>query len=185
MLASTVVGMAKQHPGWSRAGCFAQTGKPLGMACCAREQGVLKHAKIAKHVTIHGLRRTATDLLRHAAVDPVAAKAIIGHTTDRMREHYSTVNANETRDIGARVVSLVAGSAADSELVDQASSPAFRVRCLAATLQLTTEDCFAFRRAGEGIRTLDVNLGKVAQRPAITRLFNPINTLRPAQPSVR
>ena len=65
------------------------------------------HAKIAKRVTIHGLRRTATDLLRRAAVDPVAAKAIIGHTTDRMREHYSTVGADEARGIGERIISLV------------------------------------------------------------------------------
>jgi integrase len=69
---------------------------------------VLKQAGITKHVTIHGLRRTATDLLRRAAVDPVAAKAIIGHTTDRMREHYSTVGADEARGIGARLVSLLA-----------------------------------------------------------------------------
>ena len=56
---------------------------------------------------VHGLRRTATDLLRRAAVDPVTAKAIIGHTTDRMREHYSTVGTDEARGIGARLVSLV------------------------------------------------------------------------------
>ena len=60
-------------------------------------------------MTIHGLRRTATDLLRRAAVDPVTAKAIIGHTTDRMREHYSTVGTDEARGIGARLVSLVPG----------------------------------------------------------------------------
>ncbi|MDB4985162.1 MAG: hypothetical protein JWN04_340 [Myxococcaceae bacterium] len=42
---------------------------------------------VTQRLTIHGLRRTATDLLRRAAVDPVEAKAIIGHTTDRMREH--------------------------------------------------------------------------------------------------
>ena len=70
---------------------------------------MLKHAGLAKDVTIHGLRRTATDLLRRAAVDPVAAKAIIRHTTDRMREHYSIVGADEARSIGERVVSLVPG----------------------------------------------------------------------------
>ena len=79
---------------------------------------MLKHALIDKHVTIHGLRRTATDLLRRAAVDPVAAKAIIGHTTDRMREHYSTVNADETRDIGTRVASLVP-AVRPAQVVDQ------------------------------------------------------------------
>jgi integrase len=68
---------------------------------------VLKRAGITKRVTIHGLRRTATDLLRRAAVDPVAAKAIIGHTTDRMREHYSTLGTDEARSIGERVISLI------------------------------------------------------------------------------
>ena len=68
---------------------------------------VLRHAGIYKRVTIHGLRRTATDLLRRAAVDHTAAKSIIGHTTDRMREHYSSVSADEARGIGSRLVSLV------------------------------------------------------------------------------
>jgi integrase len=76
-------------------------------ALFAKNRSVLKHAGVTKHVTIHGLRRTATDLLRRAAVDPVTAKAIIGHTTDRMREHYSTVGRDEARGIGARLVSLV------------------------------------------------------------------------------
>ena len=70
---------------------------------------VLKHGGIAKRVTIHALRRTATGLLRRAAVDPAAVKAIIGHTTDSMREHYSTVGTDEARSIGERVVSLVPG----------------------------------------------------------------------------
>jgi integrase len=103
--------VAVQHPGLVEGWVFPNAaGKPLGNGALAdANQRVLKHAKIGKHVTIHGLRRTATDLLRRAAVDPVAAKAIIGHTTDRMREHYSTVNVEEARDIGQRVVSLVPG----------------------------------------------------------------------------
>ncbi len=60
-------------------------------------------------MTIHGLRRTVTDLLRRAAIDPVAAKAIIGHATDRMRQHYSSVGADEALSIGNRVVALVPG----------------------------------------------------------------------------
>lgn len=112
--------IAKQHRGLVEGWVFpSNTGKPLGNGVlCDANRRVLKHAKIAKHVTIHGLRRTATDLLRRAAVDPVAAKAIIGHTTDRMREHYSTVNADETRDIGARVASLVP-AVRPAEVVDQ------------------------------------------------------------------
>jgi integrase len=98
-----------QQPGLEHGWVFPnKAGKPRGNgSLCAENKAVLEHAGITKHFTIHGLRRTATDLLRRAAVDPVAAKAIIGHTTDRMREHYSTVGADETRGIGARLVSLV------------------------------------------------------------------------------
>lgn len=98
-----------QHPGLSAGWVFPNGAGKLranGSLSDANRR-VLKRAGITKRFTIHGLRRTATDLLRRAAVDPVAAKAIIGHTTDRMREHYSTVGADEARSIGERVVSLV------------------------------------------------------------------------------
>jgi integrase len=99
----------KQHPGLSEGWAFANGAghPPANGSLSFQSQRVLKHAGIKKRVTIHGLRRTATDLLRRAAVDPAAAKAIIGHTTDRMREHYSTVGNDETRSIGDRVMSLV------------------------------------------------------------------------------
>jgi integrase/recombinase XerD len=98
-----------QHPGLQQGWVFANgAGKPRDNgALHTHNTAVLKHAGITKRVTIHGLRRTATDLLRRAAVDPVTAKAIIGHTTDRMREHYSTVGTDEARAIGASLVSLV------------------------------------------------------------------------------
>ena len=101
--------LATQHPGLLDGWVFPNgVGKPRANgSLCDANRRVLAHAGITKRVTIHGLRRTATDLLRRAAVDPVAAKAIIGHTTDRMREHDSTVNAEETRHIGTRVASLV------------------------------------------------------------------------------
>jgi len=106
--------VAEQHPGLKEGWVFANTkGYPAyNGSLFKHNRNVLKHAGIRKHVTIHGLRRTATDLLRLAAVDPVTAKAIIGHTTDRMREHYSTVGADEARGIGARLVSLVPAVAA-------------------------------------------------------------------------
>jgi integrase len=101
--------VAAQHAGLSAGWVFPNgVGKPRANgSLSAASQAVLKHARITKRVTIHGLRRTATDLLRRAAVDPVAAKAIIGHTTDRMREHYSSVGSDEARSIGERLVSLV------------------------------------------------------------------------------
>ena len=46
--------------------------------------------------------------IRHAHVRAVVRSSTkTGNATDRMREHYSTVNADETRDIGQRVASLV------------------------------------------------------------------------------
>ncbi|MFM2419642.1 MAG: hypothetical protein RL385_4365 [Pseudomonadota bacterium] len=98
-----------QHAGLSAGWVFPNgVGKPRANGSLSEQsRAVLKHAGITKRVTIHGLRRTATDLLRRAAVDPVAAKAIIGHTTDRMREHYSSVGSDEARSIGERLVSLV------------------------------------------------------------------------------
>lgn len=105
-----------QHPGLAHGWVFANgAGKAFhNGALSKKNRAVLKAAGLAKHVTIHGLRRTATDLLRRAAADPVTAKAIIGHTTDRMREHYSTVGADEARGIGARLVSLVPAVAASA-----------------------------------------------------------------------
>ena len=97
------------------------------------------------------LRRTATDLLRRAAVDPVAAKAIIGHTTDRMREHYSTVNAEETRDIGTRVASLVPAVRLNRGGWSTGWSARYRVSGTPPNTLVTNRNHFVYRRAGEGI----------------------------------
>lgn len=101
--------VAAQHPGLKQGWVFANLeGHPMYNGCLSKpSRKVLKHAGIRKRVTIHGLRRTANDLLRLAEVDKVARKAIIGHTTDRMSEHYSSVSADEARGIGSRLVNLV------------------------------------------------------------------------------
>ncbi|MCG8424191.1 MAG: site-specific integrase [Proteobacteria bacterium] len=43
---------------------------------------------IQRRITVHGLRRTFTDLARLAGVGEVVARSLVGHTK-RMREHYS------------------------------------------------------------------------------------------------
>jgi len=128
--------LATQHPG-------------LGL--CDANRRVLAHADITKRFAIHGLRRTATELLRRAAVDPVAAKAIIGHTTDRMREHDSTVNAEETRDIGTRVAWLVPAVRLDRGGRSPGWSARSRVRGTPPNTLVTNRNHFVYRRAGEGI----------------------------------
>lgn len=76
-----------------------------------------KKAGITKRCTSHGLRRSMNDLLREAEVDPVIAKAIVGHTTDRMREHYSTLRGREVVAAAGRVerVLFAEPSAAEAE----------------------------------------------------------------------
>jgi hypothetical protein len=56
-----------------------------------------------------GLRRTFNDLARTARVEALVTKSISGHITDRMREHYSTVQPTEQRESIGRVLRLVAG----------------------------------------------------------------------------
>jgi integrase len=67
----------------------------------------LKAAGITERFTPHGLRRTFNDMLRRAKMDPVIAKALTGHVTDQMREHYSTVGLDEKRAAVASVLRLL------------------------------------------------------------------------------
>ena len=66
-----------------------------------------KLAGIRVRFTSHGFRRSLTDLLRHAEVDPVVAAGLTGHETERMRRHYSTIREAEAVDAGERVAKLV------------------------------------------------------------------------------
>jgi len=67
----------------------------------------LKHAKITKRFTVHGLRYTFTDLVRRANVDAVVRRALTGHVTEEMQRHYSTVGMDEKRAAIAGVLRLV------------------------------------------------------------------------------
>jgi len=58
--------------------------------------------------TPRGLRRTFNDLARQSNVEALVTKSISGHLTDRMREHYSTVQPVEQRESIGRVLRLVA-----------------------------------------------------------------------------
>lgn len=67
---------------------------------------ILKHAEIRKRFTPHGLRRTATDLLRRAAGSSVA-KSVVGHATEAMHEHYSNVALSEKSAAVSKALRLV------------------------------------------------------------------------------
>jgi integrase len=107
-----------QSPGLDSAWVFpaVRTGKLRG-ANSMRKAWVscLKAAGITERFTPHGLRRTFNDMLRRAQVDPVIAKALTGHVTEQMREHYSTVGLDEKRAAVASVLRLLPrGESADN-----------------------------------------------------------------------
>jgi integrase len=101
--------IVEQHASLKGGWCFtAPNGQLYRHGRLHKEnKAVLKRAGINRRVTIHGLRRTMTDLLRLSSIDQVTAAALIGHDTERMRRHYSTVRDSEVAAAGDRVVQLV------------------------------------------------------------------------------
>jgi integrase len=63
-----------------------------------------------RRVTPHGLRHTWNDLLRRVTSTDVQ-KAITGHVTEAMREHYSHVDADEKAAAATSALRLVKGGA--------------------------------------------------------------------------
>jgi integrase len=59
------------------------------------------------NVTPHDLRRSYQNLLRQAAVNQVVQQALMGHSSDRMTEHYSHIDMDEKRAAQDRVVDLL------------------------------------------------------------------------------
>jgi integrase len=56
---------------------------------------MLRVAGITKHLSAHGMRRTANNLMRQADVDRIVLHATIGHSSDAMTELYSHVGREE------------------------------------------------------------------------------------------
>ena len=104
--------VAGQHPGLESGLMFpSQGGTPLTNSRISDAlQDACKAAGINQRFTSHGFRRTMTDLLRNAQVDPVVAAGLTGHETERMRRHYSTVRTSEAVEAGERVVRLLTTS---------------------------------------------------------------------------
>jgi hypothetical protein len=65
-------------------------------------------------LTPRGMRRTFNDVARVANVEGLITRSISGHKTEQMRDHYSTVGADEQRASIGRMLQLVKrGAAAD------------------------------------------------------------------------
>lgn len=60
-------------------------------------------------LTPRGMRRTFKDLCRLAGVTAVTSKAVSGHQTEEMHEHYQTVQGDEMRAELAKIAGLLGG----------------------------------------------------------------------------
>ena len=67
---------------------------------------IARAAGIKKHLSAKFMRRTFQDLGRAADVHDLVVRAISGHTTRQMQDHYSSVAPVEVRDGLAKVVAL-------------------------------------------------------------------------------
>ena len=62
--------------------------------------------KLGKHITPRAMRRTFQDLARHAAIASLVTRAISGHATEAMQNHYSTVHQREAEEGLAKIIDL-------------------------------------------------------------------------------
>ncbi|HEY4187794.1 MAG TPA: hypothetical protein VGP07_22150 [Polyangia bacterium] len=69
-------------------------------------QQIARAAKIQKALTPRFMRRTFQDLGRAASVHDFVVRAISGHATTSMPEHYCSVSGDEVRTGLAKVIAL-------------------------------------------------------------------------------
>ena len=100
--------VAARHPGLAAGWIFPtergtlHKGTPLGKVL----QQAVDRAGLKLRLTPHGLRRTFNDLARRVASSMVV-RAITGHVTETMTEHYSVIDAGEKKAVQDAVVALV------------------------------------------------------------------------------
>jgi integrase len=73
----------------------------------AAKEGLPPSESPLPHFTVHGLRRTMNNLLRQTVQDKTVVRAVMGHVTDKMTEHYSHVAHDEKASGVSKVVNLV------------------------------------------------------------------------------
>ena len=82
---------------------------------------IAKAAEIGKVLTPRFMRRTFQDLGRAASVHDFVVRAISGHATTSMQEHYSSVSGDEVRTGLAKVIALAGITRAPSLAARKAS----------------------------------------------------------------
>jgi integrase len=69
-------------------------------------EALKKEGKLKKKITPRAMRRTFQDLARQAQVKDIVTRAISGHATEQMQQHYSTVNQKEVEESIGKVILL-------------------------------------------------------------------------------
>jgi hypothetical protein len=85
------------------------------------DPGIAKATKIGKALTPRFMRRTFQDLGRAASVHDFVVRAISGHATTSMQEHYSSVSGDEVRTGLAKVIALAGMTRTPPETARKAS----------------------------------------------------------------
>jgi integrase len=70
-------------------------------------RAVAKAAGVPHKVTPRAMRRTFKDVARRAGVSEAASRAVSGHQTEQMHQHYQTVGPDEMRSELERVAALL------------------------------------------------------------------------------
>ena len=142
-------------------------------------KAALSAAGISERFTLHGFRRTFNNLLRQATTGEVV-RSMTGHVTERMTEHYSHVaTAEKHRAVLRALPSFTDPSATQSgaQVGTEVGTRGSPTKTPVSSSVLTGGNRAAMSGAGEGIRTLDVNLGNVGRPTRKANIFNIFDTL--------
>jgi integrase len=91
----------------------AEDGRPRSESCLKKPFAIVSALLgITKTITPKAMRRTFNDLTRLAKVEGIVTRSISGHTTEQMREHYSTVSPDEQRAAVGTVLRVIRGGRA-------------------------------------------------------------------------
>jgi len=98
-----------QHPGLKSGLVFpSDVGGYRNPSCLLKPfKAILAKAEISRRITVKGLRRTHINLMRQMGAGRIALRASVGHSSERMTEHYSDVTPEEKKGNLAGLMGLI------------------------------------------------------------------------------
>ena len=92
--------MATQPPGWEKGIVFPNENGDYYFASLLMKpyKRILAKIGIDKNITNQSMRRTYNNVMRQAGVDRMTLRAMTGHCSEEMTEHYSEATDDEKRE---------------------------------------------------------------------------------------